>query len=276
VPRTYRKPLLLLPALAVALLGATGAAGGKTLAADCTPGADWGQPRQSLAPAVLELVNAHRATLGLSQLKLSPTLTAAAVWKARHMARYGYFGHDDPAPPVARSVFDRIRACGYAGAYAGENIAAGYRTPATVMQAWLLSPGHRANIEGSSWTVIGLGIAQASNGALYWVQEFGSSDDSGVQLNRSPQAHADRRAVRHDHPVSVRVLRNDRDADGDGLTVLRLLKAPAHGTARISRDHRRVVYRPRRGFVGVDRLRYEVTDGKGGVASAPVVVRVRR
>ena len=71
--------------------------------------------------------------------------------------------------------------------------------------------------------MIGLGIAEASNGELYWVQEFGSSDDSAVQLNRSPQAHADRRAVRRGHRVSVRVLRNDRDADGDGLNVIRLL-----------------------------------------------------
>ena len=258
------------------MLGAAGAAGAKTLAADCTAGSDWGQPRQSLTPAVADLVNAHRATLGLRPLKISPTLTAAAVWKARHMARYGYFGHDDPAPPIARSAFDRIRACGYNGASAAENIAAGYRTPATVMQAWLLSPGHRANIEGAAWSVIGLGVAQAANGTLYWVQDFGSSDDSGVALNRRPLARPDHRAVGRGHRVSVRVLRNDHDADGDRLNVLRLVKLPAHGSARITSDHARVVYRPRRGFAGIDRFRYEITDGKGGYASAPVVLQVHR
>jgi len=270
------RPLLLLPALAIALLGAAGAAGGKTLTAECTPGSDWGQPRQSLTPAVAELVNAHRATLGLRPLKVSPTLTAAAVWKARHMARYAYFAHDDPAPPIARSAFDRIRACGYTGASAAENIAAGYRTPATVMQAWLLSPGHRANIEGTAWTVIGLGVAQAANGTLYWVQDFGASDDSAVALNRRPSARPDHRGVRRGHRVSVRVLRNDRDADGDRLNVVRLVKLPSHGTAHVATDGARVVYRPQRGFAGIDRFRYEITDGKGGYSSAPVVLRVRR
>jgi uncharacterized protein YkwD len=268
--------LLLLPALAVALFGAAGAAGGKTLAAECTAGSDWGQPRQNLTPAVADLVNAHRVTLGLRPLKISPTLTAAAVWKARHMARYGYFGHDDPAPPIARSAFDRIRACGYTGASAAENIAAGYRTPATVMQAWLLSPGHRANIEGTAWSVIGLGVAQAASGTLYWVQEFGSGDDSGVAPNQGPRARPDHRGVRRGHRVSVRVLRNDRDADGDRLNVVRLVKLPSHGAAHITTDHARVVYRPQRGFAGTDRFRYEITDGKGGYASAPVVLRVRR
>jgi len=72
------------------------------------------------------------------------------------------------------------------------------------------------------------------------------------------------------------VLRNDRDADGDRLNVLRLVKVPLHGTARITADHARVVYRPRPGFTGIDRFRYEITDGRGGYASAPVVLRITR
>jgi uncharacterized protein YkwD len=273
-PRTL-KVLLLPAALGACLLGAS-AAGGKTQAGDCTPGADWGQARQSLAPAVLTLVNQHRATLGLAALRSSPTLTAAAVWKARHMAKYGYFGHDDPAPPVARSAFARISACGYHGQQAGENIAAGFRTPASVMQAWLASPGHRANIEGAAWRALGIGVAQSGTGTVFWVQDFGSTDDSGTPLNRRPSAQADRRSVRRHRRLVVRVLRNDRDPDRDALRIVRLLKLPRHGRAWVTGDAARVVYRPAANFAGRDRFRYEVSDGKGGYASAPVILRVKR
>jgi hypothetical protein len=269
---------LLLAALVACLAAST--AGGAGLASrlavgDCLVRADWGTPRQSLAPAVLDLVNAHRNALGLSQLRSSPTLTSAAVWKARHMAKYGYFGHDDPAPPIARSAFDRIAACGYPGNQVGENIAVGFRTPGTVMQAWLLSPGHRANIEAPSWTVTGVGVAQSTTGAVYWVQDFGTFDDSQTQANRTPIAHSDRRAVRRNHRLVIRVLRNDRDPDHDPLQVIRLVKRPHWGQVRVLSSGA-VLYRPIHDFVGRDRFRYEVSDGKGGFASAPVIVRVRR
>ena len=102
---------------------------------DCNPDAAWPASRQDYADQVVALVNQHRASLGLVQLKVSPTLTAAAVWKARHMAYYRYMAHDDPAPPVARTWFQRVQACGYAGYGAGENIAYGYTTPSAVMTA---------------------------------------------------------------------------------------------------------------------------------------------
>jgi uncharacterized protein YkwD/chitodextrinase len=143
---------------------------------DCNPNASWPANRQDYADQVVALVNQHRASLGLTQLKVSPTLTAAAVWKARHMAAYGYMAHDDPAPPVARTWFQRVQACGYAGNGAGENIAYGYTTPAAVMNGWLNSPGHKANIENASYRVIGVGVAGST---IYWSQDFGTTDDSG-------------------------------------------------------------------------------------------------
>jgi uncharacterized protein YkwD len=279
LPFNLRKPsLLLLAALAACL--ATSTAGGEGFATrlavgDCLTGSDWGTPRQSLAPAVLSLVNAHRSALGLSQLRSSPTLTSSALWKARHMAKYGYFAHDDPAPPVARTAFDRIAACGYPGNEVGENIAVGYRTPAAVMQAWLQSPGHRANLEAPSWTVLGVGVAQSASGAVYWVQDFGTLDDSQTPANRTPIAHSDRRAVRRNHPLVIRVLGNDRDPDHDPLQVVRLVKRPHRGHVKVLSGGA-VLYTPARNFVGRDRFRYEVSDGKGGYASAPVIVRVRR
>jgi uncharacterized protein YkwD len=145
---------------------------------DCTPSAGFRPANTAYADAVIRLVNQHRATLGLRALKVSSTLTASAVWKARHMATYGYMAHDDPAPPVARTAADRVAACGYDGGW-GENIAVGFPTPAAVLAAWLQSPGHRANIENPAYVVTGAGASAAANGAMLWTQDFGLTDDSG-------------------------------------------------------------------------------------------------
>ena len=102
---------------------------------DCQPGADWPAPMPAPAADVVARVNAHRSGQGLGALVVSPALTAAAEWKARHMARYGYVEHDDPAPPVQRTPFERMQACGYPEVLLGENIAAGYDSGASVMQA---------------------------------------------------------------------------------------------------------------------------------------------
>jgi uncharacterized protein YkwD len=173
---------------ALRLLAATGVAAGavavtpsSSVAAvgDCSPGATWGASRPDLASQVLDRVNAHRAGIGLGSLSVSPTLTAAAVWKARHMATYNYMTHEDPAPPAARGVGDRLAACGYpANAGWAENIAYGYATAAAVVDGWLNSPGHRANIENGSYRATGVGAAADSRGTLYWSQEFGTVVDA--------------------------------------------------------------------------------------------------
>ena len=158
--------------LAVALVAAPAS---DTALGDCTPSSTWPAARADLADGVFTLVNAHRATVNAPALVVSPSLTAAAVWKARHMAMYQYLSHDDPAPPVARTTADRLAACGYSGAGWGENIAFGYSTPAAVMNGWLNSPGHRANIEEPAYRATGIGAAIAPNGAVYWAQTFGTS-----------------------------------------------------------------------------------------------------
>ncbi len=181
VPRPSHRPISLaaLAAVAAALIVAPAPAPATTLVGDCTPGTSWAAGRSDLATAVIKLVNAHRASLGLRTLSVSPALTRSAVWKARHMATYRYMGHDDPAPPVARTVAERIVACGYSGGW-GENIAEGYPTAASVVAAWLASPGHKANIENPSYVVTGSGAAVASGGITLWAQDFGSSNDSGT------------------------------------------------------------------------------------------------
>lgn len=188
------------------------------------------------------------------------------------MARYGYFGHDDPAPPVARTALDRIRACGYGGAYAGENIAEGFRTPATVMQAWLNSPGHRANIENAQFSAIGIGVATSSTGVFYWVQDFGSRADSvGAGIL---QARRDIRVTRRNRAIVIKVLDNDRHPSGTSILVKSLPTLPHHGAAYGSPGQ--ILYRPVHNFVGRDSFTYTAADSLGAESTARVVIRVRR
>jgi uncharacterized protein YkwD len=181
VPRPPLRPAALAVCAAVAAFAvgtASSPAPATTLVGDCKPGASWAADRADLANGVIKLVNQHRASLGLRTLSVSPALTRSAVWKARHMATYRYMGHDDPSPPVARTVGQRIAACGYSSSW-GENIAEGYPTAASVVAAWLASPGHKANIENPSYTVTGSGAAIASGGITLWAQDFGTTADSG-------------------------------------------------------------------------------------------------
>ena len=149
---------------------------------DCTPASSWPAANGSLASQVMSLINQHRASIGIGQLVTSPALTASAVWKARHMAAFGYFSHDDPGPPTtttpARSAADRVATCGYSASW-GENIAEGFSSAQSVVNAWLNSAGHKANIENGAYVATGLGVATAGNGAVFWVQDFGAVADGG-------------------------------------------------------------------------------------------------
>jgi uncharacterized protein YkwD len=161
-----------------ALLSAAAVAGipaAATAAGNCVPAPSWPANRADLAAQVVTLVNAHRVQLGLVPLVLSPTLTATAEWKARNMAAYGYMDHDDPAPD-ARTANERVAACGYPAAAWGENIATGYATAQTVVDGWLASPEHRANIERDDYRATGVGAAGAPT---YWAQSFGAVVDAG-------------------------------------------------------------------------------------------------
>jgi uncharacterized protein YkwD len=161
-----------------ALLSAAAVAGtpaAATAAGNCVPAPGWPANRADLAAQVVTLVNAHRVQLGLVPLVLSPTLTATAEWKARNMAAYGYMDHDDPAPD-ARTANERVTACGYPAAAWAENIASGYATAQAVVDGWLASPEHRANIERPDYRATGVGAAGAPT---YWTQSFGAVADAG-------------------------------------------------------------------------------------------------
>jgi uncharacterized protein YkwD len=116
--------------IALVLLGALTACSGPRVplafnAERCTPDATWPAEHEFFEYEVIRLVNEHRAGMGLPALERSVSLQKAAGWKARHMAYYRYFTHDDPTPPTARTYDERIRDCGYEGKWPGENIAGG-------------------------------------------------------------------------------------------------------------------------------------------------------
>ena len=115
---------------------------------------------------VVELVNVERAKQGLSALTLSSGLSDVAREKSRDMQRNGYFSHTSP---TYGSPFDMLRRFGISYNTAGENIAMGYSSPEAVVNGWMNSAGHRANILSSSFSEIGVG--HISNGN-YWTQLF--------------------------------------------------------------------------------------------------------
>lgn len=118
---------------------------------------------------VLDLVNAERTKRGLNPLTLDAKLSNTATLKSQDMINKGYFDHTSP---TYGSPFDMMQQFGISYRSAGENIAMGQRTPQEVMNSWMNSSGHRANILNSSFTTLGVGIAKDANGTIYWTQMF--------------------------------------------------------------------------------------------------------
>lgn len=115
---------------------------------------------------MFELTNRERVNYGLQPLQVDYELSRVAREKSRDMAINFYFDHNSP---VYGSPFDMMRAYGISYRAAGENIAKGQRTPEEVVQAWMNSPGHRANILNPSFTHIGVGYVENGN---HWTQQF--------------------------------------------------------------------------------------------------------
>ncbi|WP_345352806.1 CAP domain-containing protein [Actinoallomurus liliacearum] len=118
--------------------------------------------------AVVRLTNEQRAAHGCTALRVDTRLRTAARAHSADMRDRNYFDHNSPD---GRTPWDRIKAAGYADPGA-ENIAKGYATPEAVVQGWMNSPGHRANILNCSLKAIGVGVAYGSGGP-WWTQDFG-------------------------------------------------------------------------------------------------------
>jgi uncharacterized protein YkwD len=125
-----------------------------------------GKPAVSKTQAeVLRLVNAARRQYGLQPLSLNSKLCAACGDHSRTMAAYGFFSHTSP---VAGKYYFTDRARAYGTTAGAENIATGAGTAAAVVQMWLGSPGHSANMLNPGFRTMGIG---RSGG--YWTQMFG-------------------------------------------------------------------------------------------------------
>jgi len=124
---------------------------------------------KALENEVIRLVNVQRAKVGLPALKQNWELSRVARYKSQDMINKRYFAHQSP---TYGSPFTMMTNFGIRYTAAGENIAYGQRTPQEVMNSWMNSPGHRSNILAGNFNQIGVGVAKAANGTLYWTQMF--------------------------------------------------------------------------------------------------------
>ncbi|MFR0780303.1 MAG: CAP domain-containing protein, partial [Zhenhengia sp.] len=115
---------------------------------------------------VLELVNIERQKAGLNALQMDESVRNVARLKSEDMRVNKYFDHTSP---TYGSPFDMLKKFGISYKSAGENIAQGYSTPEAVVNGWMNSSGHRANILNASFTHMGVGYD--ANGH-YWTQMF--------------------------------------------------------------------------------------------------------
>lgn len=115
---------------------------------------------------VIRLVNQKRAENGLRALTYDWELARVARYKSQDMKDKRYFSHTSL---TYGSPFQMMKSFGISYRTAGENIAKGYATPEAVVNGWMNSSGHRANILNSSFTHIGVGYVANGN---YWTQMF--------------------------------------------------------------------------------------------------------
>ena len=120
----------------------------------------------SFESEVIRLVNDIRASNGLKPLTANWELSRVARYKSQDMVNNRYFSHTGP---TYGSPYQMMRNFGISFRTAGENIAYGYSTPQAVVNAWMNSSGHRANILNSSYTQIGVGYVAKGH---YWTQMF--------------------------------------------------------------------------------------------------------
>lgn len=118
---------------------------------------------------VVALVNSQRAARGLGPLAISPALSGAAEAHSRDQAQRSTMSHTGS---TGTNVYQRITSVGYWPSAWGENVAAGQPTANDVMNAWMASSGHRANILSANFSQIGIGAVASANGTIYWTMDL--------------------------------------------------------------------------------------------------------
>ncbi len=121
-----------------------------------------------IAGDITDLVNNARKDAGLSELENDPKLNKIADMRAKELAEK--FSH---TRPDGTDCFAALEENGISNVYGAENIAGGYASAEDVVDGWMQSSGHKANILGKNYTRIGVGMYE-SDGTYYWVQLFTS------------------------------------------------------------------------------------------------------
>jgi uncharacterized protein YkwD len=168
-----RRPIA--PALVAAVIGICAAGAVTVLTGFGHAAINDGSPvavadsHSQLEDEVVDLVNRARAEAGCDPVTVDPRLDYAAEAHSRDMAQRDYFDH---TTPEGLNFRDRIRNAGYSNPATGENLAHGQRTAAEVMDGWMASEGHRANILNCEFVLVGIGLDEDG---MYWTQDFGAS-----------------------------------------------------------------------------------------------------
>lgn len=112
----------------------------------------------SVLPALLaDFTNTEREKIDLNTLTTNPLLDLAAEMKAKDMATYGYFAHTSPE---GKTPWYWLEKAGYKYQYAGENLAVNFNDSKDVIEAWMKSPTHKANLVKDKYTEMGTAVAE--------------------------------------------------------------------------------------------------------------------
>lgn len=141
---------------------------------------------------IIALTNERRADYSVSAVKEDTLLNQSAQAKADEMAALGYFAHESP---TGKKAWELIEDSGYAYQFAGENLAVRFVDSKDVLNGWMNSPSHRANIIKPNYTDIGVGVAQGmykGEPATFVVQHFATPESgrmSGAVAGEVLAAH---------------------------------------------------------------------------------------
>lgn len=141
-----------------------------------------------VSDTIIDETNANRVKEYLSTLTVNQVLNEAAQLKANDMAAKGYFAHTSPEGFTPWHWFNKA---GYSFYYAGENLAVNFVDSKDIVNAWMESPSHRANIINYNFTEIGIGIAKGQYKgaeAVFVVQMFGRprSEEIATKTQNTP------------------------------------------------------------------------------------------
>lgn len=128
--------------------------------------------RKSLEGRIFDLINAERRHQGLPALEYNSQLDRMAQVQAANMAFFQKMAHVIPEAKLP-TLADRARSVGYPYRQIAENVALGYPTAEAVVDGWMNSRGHRANIMDRGLVETGIAVRRSKDGALYYCQVFG-------------------------------------------------------------------------------------------------------